>query len=85
MRGTFILLAPTLLAVPQAGQLGKNGSAGFTSLNGDLALPCTDDSDCTPLGHKFGCFLYRCVFLPHLSYPTASPDTPVTSPSSPGA
>ena len=52
---------------------------------GDLALPCTDDSDCTPLGHKFGCFLYRCVFLPHLSYPTASPDTPVTSPSSPGA
>ena len=31
---------------------------------GETALSCTDDSDCVPLGHKFGCFLYRCSTSP---------------------
>ena len=32
----------------------------FNQLSGDTDISCTDDSDCIPLGHKFGCFLYRC-------------------------
>jgi len=31
------------------------------SLPGETSVSCTDDSDCTPLGHKYGCFLYRCL------------------------
>ena len=39
----------------------------FNQLPGDTDLSCTDDSDCIPLGHKFGCFLYRCNSIAHNS------------------
>ena len=38
----------------------SNLVASIKQLPGDTELSCTDDSDCIPLGHKFGCFLYRC-------------------------
>ena len=38
----------------------------FNQLPGDTDISCTDDSDCIPLGHKFGCFLYRCKFIRQL-------------------
>ena len=37
----------------------SNLVASIKQLPGDTELSCTDDSDCIPLGHKFGCFLYR--------------------------
>ena len=55
MRVALVLLvAPMTHLVLAATSLDK--------LPGETDLSCTDDSDCIPLGHKFGCFLYRCCF-----------------------
>ena len=45
----------------------SNLVASIKQLPGDTELSCTDDSDCIPLGHKFGCFLYRCGSIMHSS------------------
>ena len=44
----------------------SNLVASIKQLPGDTEVSCTDDSDCIPLGHKFGCFLYRCGSIMHI-------------------
>ena len=45
----------------------------FNQLPGESNLSCTDDSDCIPLGHKFGCFLYRFNSITHEWFLTNHP------------
>ena len=45
----------------------------FNQLPGESNLSCTDDSDCIPLGHKFGCFLYRFNSITHEWFLTKHP------------
>ena len=51
----------------------------FNQLPGESNLSCTDDSDCIPLGHKFGCFLYRFNSITHEWFLTNHPSSPDAS------
>ena len=58
--GPSLQVASVLLQL--AGPVAQGASySSVRHIFGETALPCTDDSDCVALGHKFGCFLYRWV------------------------
>ena len=41
-------------------QISMCSMLNMTSLS-DTGVACTDHSDCTVLGHRYGCLLYRCT------------------------